>query len=356
MFFLANKRGNPTGRYISPPFIRPNPAYEEYGFRLEAERRTGRSMKPSELSRFWFRQGVNEIRADPEAFARHALRKAALVFNHYELPDNQNYYFFEAHVAPMLRAPMPTYGALLPFALCGMFFARRSRTAGLLTLFFFSYAVSLVVIVNMSRYRTPVVPVVIVFAAAALVRLHSWVVERRFREIAVAAGFVALAYPLIYLDLTSDNFALIHFNIGTNHLRRAKQHEADSHALERAGDVGAAQREAETATDLFDLAKEEYRRAMEIEPRQPAARRELRGLLVGRTAEARRLGDDARALELSHELTATFPRFARGHVLLGQSYARLGLTDEARRAFLRALVLSPDDPTARTELERLPQQ
>jgi 4-amino-4-deoxy-L-arabinose transferase-like glycosyltransferase len=356
MFYLANNRGNPTGRNSSPPFLRPNPVHEEDDFRLEAERRTGREMKPSELSRFWFGEGMKEIRADPSHFLRHTLFKVALFFNHYEVPDNQNYYFFETHVAPMLRVPMPTYGVLLPFALCGMFIARRNRTAGLLTLFFFTHAVSLVIIFNTSRYRIPVVPVAIVFAAVALVRLHSWVVERRLREIAVAVGFVALAYPVIYLNLISDDFAMVHYNIGTRHLESAKKHHAQSRALERAGEVEAAQREVEAAASIYDLAEEEFRRAMEIDPRRPAPRYELRGLLILRIAEAHRVRDDARAIELSRELTAAFPRFAEGFVLLGQSYARLGRTDEARRALRRALALSPRHSEARSELERLPQQ
>ena len=68
-------------------------------------------MLPSELSRYWFGQALQEIRLDPGHFASHTVHKARLFFNEYEVPDNQDYQFFEQHVSRLLALPLP-YGAV----------------------------------------------------------------------------------------------------------------------------------------------------------------------------------------------------------------------------------------------------
>jgi 4-amino-4-deoxy-L-arabinose transferase-like glycosyltransferase len=350
-FYIGNRRENATGRYLAPPFVTPNPLYEESDFRAEAERRRGGPLKPGQVSRYWFREAQREIAADPGHFLRHTAFKAALFFNHYEVPDNRSFSFFREYVTPVLKLPLPTYGALLPLALVGMGLGRRRRGAAPLILFFFSYAASVILFYNFSRYRMPVVPVVIVFAAAGLVGIVDGLRRRDRLRTALAVGFLLVAYVFVNRDITTDDFATQHFNLALHHHESAARHRSRAEAQSAAGDAGAARVEAERSDRFQAAAEEQLHLALATRPSPPALERQLPKALVTWIREALRDGSDERALALSRDLTAAFPRFARGHVLLGKSYARLGRDAEAAAALRRALALAPADEEARRLLE-----
>jgi len=350
--YIGNFRGNATGRYKPPPFLRANPFYEETDFRSEAERRSGgRSFKPSELSRFWLRASVREIRADPLHFLRHTLRKARLLVNDYEVPASSSFYFFREHVAPVLALPVPSYGELLPLALCGMFFARRSRRAQLMILFFVSYASTILLTFNMSRYRMPLVPVVIVFASAALWRIVGFARARSWRAAAATLAFLVVCYPFVYQDLGHDNFASNHLNIGAQHLRQAQRQRHLARTRARAGDEAAAAFAREAAETEAERAEQQFRAGLEIQPNHPALQQELAKLLLAQIREQREARAYEQALALARELTASLPTFADGFAALGRAYSDLGQYAAAREALRRALALEPGHPGATAELE-----
>ena len=355
-FYIGNRRENDTGRYLAPPFVTPNPLHEESDFRAEAERSTGRTLKPSELSRFWFREALAEIGDDPTRFLRHTALKTALFFNHYEIPDNQSYSFYREYVTPILKLPLPTFGALLPLALVGIGLGWRRRGAPPLVLFFLSYTASGILFYNFSRYRMPVVPVVIVFAAAGLVGVADGLRRRDRVRSALALGFLAISYPWVYRDLTTETFATYHFNLALHHRDAAAQHRARVEPLSERGDARAALAESETSNALRDDADEQLHLALATRPHSRALRQQLSRSLVPWIREQLRDGRYEPALALSRGLTLAAPRFAGGFLLLGKSYARLGRDAEAASALRRALALAPDNPEARTLLEELEPQ
>jgi 4-amino-4-deoxy-L-arabinose transferase-like glycosyltransferase len=352
-FYIGNRRENATGGYLAPPFVTQNPLYEESDFRAEAERRNGRTMKPSELSRYWFREARREIAEDPGHFLRHTALKAALFFNHYEVPDNQSYTFFREHVTPVLKLPLPTYGALLPLALVGMGLGRRRRGAAPLILFFLSYATSVILFYNFSRYRMPVVPVVIVFAAAGAVGIAEGLRRRDRVRTALVLGLLVVVYVFVHRDITTDNFATYHFNLALHHRESAARHRSRAVVLSDSGDASAARDEAERADQFQAAADEQLHLALATQPPSGALRRTLPNALVTWIQEALREGREEQGLALSRDLTAAYPLFARGHLLLGKSYARLGRDAEAAAALRRALALAPANEEARALLERL---
>ena len=352
-FYIGNHRANDTGRYNAPAFVTANPRYEEANFRAEAERRTGRSMRPSEHSRFWLREALREIGADPGRFGRHAARKAALFLNHYEVPDNQSYYFFREHVTPILKLPLPTYGALLPLAGIGMLLGWRRRGAAPLLLFFASTALSVVLFYNFSRYRMPVVPVVIVFAAAGAMGVVRVLRRRDWARAALWLAALGVGYAGVYRDLTSDSFATYHFNLALHHREHAAESRARAREHSASGDAAAALAAGERADALRDQADGQLRLALGARPYSRILARSLPGAVAIWAQEALDDGADERALALSRDLTTAFPLFARGHLQLGRSYARLGRDSEAAAALRRALDLAPNDAEAGAALAAL---
>ena len=60
----------------------------------QAQKRMGRELKPSEVSKYWFTQSFNFIKTQPLSYFRLLLRKFALMFNSYEIFDVVDYSFF----------------------------------------------------------------------------------------------------------------------------------------------------------------------------------------------------------------------------------------------------------------------
>jgi len=352
-FYIGSFRGNDTGAFVAPPFLRADPRYEEEDFRREAESAVGRALRPSEVSRYWLGRGLDEIAADPAHFARLMVRKVALFANAHEIADNESYDFFANHVSRFLALPLPGWGALLPLAVCGFAFAWRDRAAALLIAFFATYAAGLLPFFVLSRLRLPLVPVVIAFAALALVRIAAIVRERESRRALALVAVLAVGLGFTHLPLIADDPLISHFNLAQAHRMRARDARERASQLAAAGDrVGALA--ALTEMDAAERdAEAELRAGLAIEPRSARLRDAMRNLQVTRIEEFLRVERPDEALAIARELARDFPGFADGHARLGSVLARLGERAEAERECRRALEIDPENATAQRTLSSL---
>jgi 4-amino-4-deoxy-L-arabinose transferase-like glycosyltransferase len=351
-FYIGNHRDNATGIYKRPEFLESTPFHEEEGFRAEAERRSGRDLAGSALSRYWLRESLAEIADDPGHFARHLARKARLLGNAAEVPDNQSYAFFRQNVSTLLRVPLPTWGAVLPFAIWGIFASRRNRRADALLLYTGAYTLSLLLFYTTSRYRIPLAPAAIVFGSAGV--WHVLDALRQRRAVAFAAlAWLAVAYPAVHSHAYDESFARHRVNLAHRYQDRAGFQELLSRMYARAGDETAAEEARQSAAALNEQAHRELQRARIEAPQNSEVEEALLAHLVGRTRSLLRTGRPGEALPVARELTVQFPTHADGWILLGRAYEDLGQRDDAARAQRRALDLAPDDARAVRALSRL---
>lgn len=205
VFYLGNYE-QANGAYLPPPFVRPAPAFEHEDFRAEARRRTGLPLSRVEASRFWFREGMRAIAADPARWLRLELRKLALFWNARELPDNYSYEVFAAEI-PLLRWTV-TFGVVAPLALVGIALTiRRWRALLPLHLLLATFLAAELLFFNFSRFRLTVVPVLIVFAAAAVAAAIEAAQTRNLRGAAAITGSALLLALPLHADLTSPDDA-----------------------------------------------------------------------------------------------------------------------------------------------------
>lgn len=352
-FYSAHHRGNRSGIYQPPGWVHTNPAHEERAFRAKAEQALGRPLKPSETSAYWFAEGWKEIQADPGHFAWHTFRKLALFFNHFEVPDNTSYYFFREHVTRLLKLPFPTYGALVPLAVCGMAWARRRRGASLLIAFFVSYLAGILIFFTSSRIRIPVAPVVIIFSAFAILELGHRIREQTWSRSIPACVFLLLAYPIVYQNLMTDDFMIQHYNLGRECIERAVAHRNLAQVAEGTGNLEAAWREREVATRIHREGTRELRRALEIAPEHAFLQRELANALTVRIGDLRAEGETQPALKLARELIGRAPNRVEGYLLLAELLEAQGDLEAAGRSFRRAQEYEPGNPRAQAGLQRI---
>ena len=192
-FYIGNGPAA-TGLYVPLRPGRSDTEYERVDAVALAEAARGGKLSPGEVSSHWFGAAFDHIRAHPGEWLAVVGRKLALLVNGYEVPDAEDQYFYERS-SKLLRALglFAHFGVLLPLALAGAVLAwPRRRELSALYLAVLVFAVGPVLFYMMARYRYPIVPGLVVFAAFALVEGFERARAGRGRTL-LAAVIVAVA-------------------------------------------------------------------------------------------------------------------------------------------------------------------
>ncbi|MGE3315161.1 MAG: glycosyltransferase family 39 protein [Planctomycetaceae bacterium] len=187
-----------TGNYEPPPFVRSNPYLEHEDFRREARRRAGRDLTSGESSRYWFREGLNSILADPGRAVGLAAKKFIGLFNNFEVPDSEHYQVAREWI-PLLYV-LPSFGWLVGVGFVGLAVSfsdlrRYQLPLGMLGV----HVLSIILTYNFGRFRLGMTAIFILFAAAGLLwLLRAWrapgAVPRRMPATIAAVILTAVAW------------------------------------------------------------------------------------------------------------------------------------------------------------------
>ncbi|HET9482174.1 MAG TPA: tetratricopeptide repeat protein [Candidatus Polarisedimenticolia bacterium] len=332
-----------NGAYVPPPWVRSNPRYEHEDFRRKARELTGRELSRAEASRYWWLQGAEWIAANPGRAAMLWLRKLALFWNDHELPDNYSFYTFR-RFSPLL-AILLTFGPVAALGWAGIV-----RTAGdwrrLLPLYLAAagYMLSVLLFFNFARFRLPVVPILLVFAARGVTGLlDSARTLRRGGAAGLAAGLatLAVAVPLFYIDWSS----------------------ASEEPFQDRLHLGAAYRQAgrnDEAERIFRQVIDEAEALIRRHGGDPARPDTVPGGVTFRLALAaawRDLGSvqmdqnrPAEAVESLRSAAGLAPQDPPTHMKLGSALQAAGRLPEAALSFTRAVELDSTSFAARFDL------
>ncbi|MDP6721018.1 MAG: tetratricopeptide repeat protein, partial [Pirellulaceae bacterium] len=162
-----------TGFYTAPPFVESDAFEEHEQFRQEAKRRTGRPMTRSESSRFWFREGLQQITRNPLKEVRLLFVKTSAVFNNFEIADSE-FYRIACEWLAVLNL-LPTFGWIAGLAVLGIAVCLRSPARYFLPLSFVAaHFLSILLLYVFGRFRMGMIPVLILFAARGMF----WCIDR----------------------------------------------------------------------------------------------------------------------------------------------------------------------------------
>jgi tetratricopeptide (TPR) repeat protein len=174
-----------------------------------AEEAEGRSLRPSEISRFWYGRGLSFLVSEPLEAMRLYGRKLALLLGSTEISNNRELYFRRDRSRVLSALPV-SFGLLLGLSTLGLLFlllpghspgggtsAKHRRLERLLPHYLaVPYAVSILLFFVTSRYRLPVAFLLVPPAAHATVELWSRARKRRMRSVLSGAGFVTAVVVL----------------------------------------------------------------------------------------------------------------------------------------------------------------
>jgi tetratricopeptide (TPR) repeat protein len=312
------------------------------------------------VSSYWFRKGLDWIRHNPLAWLRLTIQKFRLFWSPVEIPNNQPDWYFarlsESSVLYWIGFPVV---AGLGLASLGLLF-RDWRIWSLPLLYALITLATVVAFFCPGRYRLPLVPVLILLAAAGLVRLPGVWRARRFGSLTAYAACGGLA--AVFLVTNPPDRAMhgrqtegrAHFDLAMYYTRGSQaqpalQEKVIAHLREairlRPNDV-----HAHTALGVWllkydhrDEAGDALAQAVQVNPQDAEAQGYYGDYLytVGRLAEA------AEHYERATELNPTWPN---PHVSLGFVLARLGRVAEAGTHLEAALRLQPERTDARQQL------
>lgn len=293
---------------------------------------------------------LNDIRRHPLGFVRLQLRKIALLFDGYEIPDNLNYYLGR-DTNPALRWAPVEYWMVVPLGVTGIVLAWLSRQpTALALLLLITHTVSVTAFFVVSRLRLPAVVPLLLFAGYAV----SWCVSevqqrRRLRPALVAAVAVAGAVMLrpdgdgLVRAVDYKMAAASYVSLGQNLEHsgdRLRAHDAYLHALlySPSDDTILARVQPGAETGTVDVA--------------PEIMRELNDLW----AQTRALAQShqyteaesavRRAIELAPQVTTSYQYLANVAFLEGKRA-------EAIAALEQALIRDPANPLVRRNLAQL---
>jgi tetratricopeptide (TPR) repeat protein len=314
-FYIGN---NPAadGTYRPLRFGRGSAEFERRDATEIAERAEGRRLEPGEVSRYWLGRAADFISSKPWAWLRLMGRKTALLLNREEMLDTESQAAHAEWSWPLaVLQPLTHFGVLVPLAVLGLWatWAERRRL-WIMYAMALTYAASTVAFYVFARYRYPLVPILMVFAAAGLADLRG-LVPSRAALAAAALAAVAANWPMLS---ETRMRAITETNLGV--------------ALAEGGRAADAQAR--------------YRRAMTVDPDYAPAYNNL-GVAL------RSQGDISGSIAVYREGLRHRDDYPDLHYNLGNALSEAGQLPEAEAAFRRAIELEPGSAPAYRNLGNL---
>lgn len=360
-FYIGNNPVADGKTVIAPGTQRAIGEYKDnvwLSSKMTAEEELGRELKPSEVSRYWFRKGAEFWIEAPGKASGLLLRKLYYFFQGYEIPNNMDPYFSSewswiVRFLMFSRIVSVPFGLIGPLGLVGIYiwlwqYPLRSSPGGrislLLLLFGVSYSLSVIIFFVNARFRLPVVPVFIIFSAFALDRLRSRVLTRRIsrhaRELAILLGLVVLMNVPIRGVTQKLDPAWDYMTTGVSYQLAHKPEKALEwyrKALEAAPDhpqVLGAMGTLYLQTNRPDRATELLGAAVAKDPTQIEAVTNLSSVLIQQ-------GNLEQAVEVCERALEVDPGLYTVSFNLGRAFHQLGRNEEAEAAYRKAVSAQP---------------
>lgn len=214
-FYIGNNPRSDGHTAIVPGT--PGGWWEGYRATIErAERATGRDLKPSEVSRYYFGEAFKWIAAQPGDFLALTWLKARLFWTSWEISNNKGIYFWSERFAPTLSLLPLGFAVVGPLGLLGLLMSLRRRSDTFpLWGFVLVYTASVVVFFCTSRYRVPVLPPLILLATFAVAELIGHARRRNLRALTMYGSILLIAALFVNLPpggpepLRNDAFSYV---------------------------------------------------------------------------------------------------------------------------------------------------
>ncbi|OGL41713.1 MAG: hypothetical protein A2161_18045 [Candidatus Schekmanbacteria bacterium RBG_13_48_7] len=336
-FFIGN---NPLseGGYVMLDSVDPDKDPSGKNF---AESSLKRSLNEKEISEFWRNLALKEIRKYPGHYILLYLKKILLFFSGYEIPQIENSYYYRDNITHVLKYLPVTFPFIAPLAVLGMIVGFRKRgDLLLLKILLITHALSMSIFFVSSRYRLPVIPIFIVFAAYICERFIESIKMRKKVFCLIMIVSIAVLYFILNLGHPKTlDFSVMEYNLGVifkdqDDFKTALQH------LSHVNPDSPAYAESLYAAGIcyqrsgsLEKARDTYLEAEKLMPARPEIAYNL-GLIYDA------LDQPEKAIEAYNRSLKLDPGHYRSYNNAGMIYMKYNQFKDAEKTFLKAIELN----------------
>jgi 4-amino-4-deoxy-L-arabinose transferase-like glycosyltransferase len=296
-FYIGNRPGT-SGVYQPPEGMRGDMRGVIEDSRSEAERETGHAMTNAETSDYFMKKALQSIEGDPAAWLLLLGRKFVLMWNKIEVHDMPEVLYFQDSL-PLFKFPFIPFSVIAPLGIAGFIILLRSgRNRSIVCLFLGSAHLSILLFYINTRYRLPIVPVVIILAALFVAWVAKEISRRRMKYAAFMIGLAVVVFFVVSdRTIVEANRGSVYVLLGTHYLKAGNEAKAaaafaEAYRLDPNRDTSIINYARILMTEnQLERASQLYARAYDINPRYPGLAIEYAYTLerLGRHEEARKL-------------------------------------------------------------------
>ena len=293
---------HPRSMGFSPVFpdsrySRWDDVYNPTNFIQETGKSPGEKVKPSDISRYYFRKGMNLIFANPVQSFLLFLKKFILFFNNKEIPDNLDEYFFSREFSKII-IPLQYFslGYILPFSFGSLFFIYRRKNQRVVPvlIFILSILITNVLFFTTGRLRLPAIPFLIILAGFGIKEIIDLILisknklKEAFKNNLPLWGliFLGILIPQYPFPGSKHFLPISYFNLGFAEGEKGNLKEAEKYYLialnlhprylEAKKNLGAVY----LMENKLDEAEKEWRELLQIDPHCPKINESLGNLMM----------------------------------------------------------------------------
>ena len=320
-----------------------------------AEQELGRELKPSQASNYFYKRGWDFIVEEPSKSIPLLLKKVYLVWNQFEVSNNQNTYFFQRY-SSLLRILPIGFWLVGPLSVLGIWLAFKNlKKCSLILFFVFSYLFTIVFFFVADRFRLPVIPFLVILASWALVFLWENVKIRNYSALIFPATLLAIAFWFCnsnFYNLSKSNFAQSFFSLGNVYLKQNQPEKAEAYydsALAMNENLPRARLNLgiiQLRRGELDRAGAEFATVLALNPYEEKAYNNL-------STVYRLKGELRKAAQFASAAIQLRPNYGTAYSNLGLAYQALNQPDSAISVLQTGVGLLPDDIQLRYYLGEL---
>ena len=348
-FFIGNN-GAADGTYGSVRKVIREAQLEGPDAKRLAERAVGRQLKPGEVSSYWFNKSLDYVKSQPAGWLRLLGFKWLLVWNSREIEDSDDLYIYQRWSSLLaLLGRINHFGILAPIAALGVLLTwRQWRRLWLLHGMILSLAASIALFYVFGRYRFPLVPLLALFAGAAISEVAGLYKDRAWTRLVPGFAALLIAGTIVNFPLQGGDGpgAAGYNNLANAYLKQGRVDEA-IHTARRAIEIEPSYGVAHynlgnlyAQQGKLELAQRHFEEALRLYPNYADVHSNYGQLLAERGDSENGIGHFREAIELN-------PALSRAHLNLGVALAKQGRLDEAIGPLEQAARLVPESAAAR---------
>ena len=210
--YYGNNPENDTPYYRPARFASSSPFEQGVQFTIEASRRAGKKLSHKEGSSYWTGEVIKLAMERPGAFIWNFIRKTLALFNRFE-PGEHYHVGFVSDFVRFFKFPFLTLWLVLPFGVAGMstHVWDSTKSRALVTIFCL-YGFTLVIFFTTTRFRLPLLIILIPFAAKGIRHLFLFLKERPSAGTRIYMCLLILFFALAFLPVRGTKDMTPYYN------------------------------------------------------------------------------------------------------------------------------------------------